>query len=182
MFEDEELYDDSTATPEETIPLADVIALTQELSDARQKAEENLAGWQRAQADFANIRRRLELDKADAIKYAEGELLIKLLWVLDDLDRALKHTPPELADNGWVQGMEGITRKFKGVLEAVGLKEISALGLAFDPTLHEAVACLPGADGIIIAEQDKGYLFKDRVLRPSRVVVGSGESTTEGPA
>jgi molecular chaperone GrpE len=71
--------------------------------------------------------------------------------------------------------MEGIARKFRGLLEVVGLKEIEALGCVFDPTLHEAVACLPGAEDVVIAEQEKGYLFKDRVLRPARVAVGSGE-------
>lgn len=177
MWEDEEKNDDLAEQPKGAESQADVTALRQELSEARQQAEEYLANWQRAQADFANIRRRLEQDKFEAIKYAEGNLIKELLLVLDDLDRAMKHTPPELMSEGWVQGMEGITRKFRGILEAVGLKEILALGLAFDPTLHEAVACLPGPEGLVIAEHEKGYRFKDRVLRPSRVAVGSGEPT-----
>ena len=175
MWEDEELHDNVTESPEEGCQPVDVAALEKELSEARQKADDYLAKLQRAQADFANIRRRLEQDKAEAIKYAEGELITKLLMVMDDLDRAMKHAPSELKGESWVQGMEGIVRKFKSVLAAVGLEEIAALGAAFDPTLHEAVACLPGPEGIVIAEHEKGYNFKDRVLRPSRVAVGSGE-------
>ncbi|MCL2149761.1 MAG: nucleotide exchange factor GrpE [Dehalococcoidia bacterium] len=178
MSEDEERYSD-TEQPEGDESLMDVATLTKELDDARQRAEDYLISWQRAQADFTNIRRRLEQDKAEAIKYAEGDLILKLLLVLDDLDRAMKHAPPDLKSDGWVQGMEGIARKFKGVLEGAGLEEIAAMGLAFDPTLHEAVACLPGPEGMVIAEHDKGYRFKDRVLRPSRVAVGSSEPAQE---
>jgi molecular chaperone GrpE len=166
---------DITERPEEIEPPVDVDRLKRELQEARQKAEEYLTGWQRAQADFNNFRRRLELDKADAIKYAEGELLLKLLLVQDDFDRAMKAIPPELKGDAWVQGMEGISRKFRNVLESVGLKDIVALGFGFDPNMHEAVAHLPGPDGMVIAEYDKGYKFKDRVLRPARVAVGSGE-------
>ncbi len=179
MLEDEVQFDDMTEQPEENGSSTDVATLKKALSEARQKADDYLTNWQRAQADFTNTRRRLEQDKAEAIKYAEGDLVLKLLMVLDDLDRAMKHLPPELKDEGWLQGMEGIARKFKSVLEAAGLKEIVALGFAFDPTMHEAVACLPGPEGMVVAEHAKGYHFKDRVLRPSRVAVGSGEPGAE---
>ena len=179
MWEDEEKYDNVTEQPEVAESKADISVLQKELDEARQKAEEHLNSWQRAQADFTNIRRRLEQDKAEAIKYAESDLILKLLLVLDDLGRAMHHTPPALKDEAWVQGMEGIIRKFKGIMDAVGLVEIPAMGLAFDPNLHEAVACLPGPEGTIIAEHEKGYYFKDRILRPSRVTVGSGEPAEE---
>jgi molecular chaperone GrpE len=163
-----------TERPEEIEPPVDIEKLKKELQEARERAEEYLTNWQRAQADFTNFRRRLELDKAEAIKYAEGELLQKLLLVQDDFDRAIKAIPPELKGDAWVQGMEGISRKFGNVLESVGLKEIAALGFGFDPNMHEAVAHLPGPEDMVIAEYAKGYRFKDRVLRPSRVAVGSG--------
>ena len=166
---------DITERPEEIEPPVDIEKLKKEAQEARQKSEEYLANWQRAQADFNNFRRRLELDKADAIKYAEGELLQKLLLVQDDFDRAMKAVPPDLKEDAWVQGMEGIARKFRNVLESVGLKEIMALGFGFDPNMHEAVAHLPGPEDMVIAEYAKGYRFKDRVLRPARVAVGSGE-------
>jgi len=175
----EERHGDMTERPEEIEAPVDIAALRKELNDARARAEEYLASWQRAQADFANFRRRLEQDKAEAIKYAEGEMMLKLLLVLDDMDRAMKAVPCELKDNSWVAGMDGISRKFRSVMEAVGLKEITALGFAFDPTMHEAVAHLPGPENMVVAEYEKGYRFKDRVLRATRVAVGSGEKMDE---
>ena len=179
MWDDEERHGDMTERPEEIEPPVDIAALKKELNEARQKAEEHLLSWQRAQADFTNARRRIEQDKQEAIKYAEGELLSKMLLVQDDLDRAMKAVPPELKDNPWVQGIGGIARKFKSVMEGVGLKEISCLGYAFDPAVHEACAHLAGPEGMIVAEYEKGFRFKDRVLRPPRVAVGSGEEMKE---
>jgi len=178
MYADER-HGDITERPEEIEGPVDVAALKKELNEARSKAEECLKNWQRAQADFTNFRRRLEQDKADSIKYAEGEMMLKLLLVTDDMDRAMKAVPCELKDNAWVAGMDGIARKFRNVMEAVGLKEITALGFAFDPTMHEAVAHLPGPENMVVAEYEKGYRFKDRVLRPTRVAVGSGEKMAE---
>ena len=171
----EELYGDITERPEELEGPVDIAGLRKELNETRQKLDETLASWQRAQADFTNIRRRLEQEKADSIKYAEADLLTKLLPVLDDMERALKAVPSELKDNSWVQGMASITRKLRSTMEAAGLKEICALGFAFDPTVHEACAHVPGPEGMVIAEYEKGYRYKDRVLRAPRVAVGSGE-------
>jgi molecular chaperone GrpE len=179
MPDNEESYGDITERPEEIEGPVDIAGLRRELNETRRKLEEALAGWQRAQADFTNIRRRLEQDKSESIKYAEGELILKLLMVLDDMDRAMKSVPVEMKDNGWVAGMAGIARKFRNALEAVGLKEMSVLGFAFDPNMHEAVAHLPGPEGMVVAEYEKGYRFKDRVLRPARVAVGSGEKMKE---
>ncbi len=177
--QDDQFYGDITERPEEIEGPVDIGGLRKELNETRARLEETKASWQRAQADFTNIRRRLEQEKADSVKYAEADLLVKLLPVLDDMERALKAVPPELKDNSWVQGMASITRKLRSALEAAGLKEICALGFAFDPTLHEACAHLPGPEGMVVAEYEKGYRFKDRVLRPPRVAVGSGEKMKE---
>ena len=174
-MQDEESYGEMTERPEEIEGPVDVAGLRRELNETRQKLDETMTSWQRAQADFTNVRRRLEQEKADSIKFAEVDLLTKLLPVLDDMERALKAVPPELKDNAWTQGMASITRKFRSALEVAGLKEVCALGFAFDPTLHEACAHLPGPEGMVVAEYEKGYRFKDRVLRPPRVAVGSGE-------
>jgi molecular chaperone GrpE len=174
-----ESYGNLTERPEEIEGPIDVPGLRKELNETRQKLEDTMASWQRAQADFTNIRKRLEQDKADAIKYAEGDLLIKLLPILDDMERALKAVSPILKDDAWVQGIAGIARKFRSAMESVGLKEICALGFAFDPTMHEACAHLPGPEGMVIGEYEKGYQFKDRILRAPRVAVGSGEKVYE---
>src|SRR5512139_148337 len=114
--QNEDFYGDITERPEEIEGPVDIAGIRKELNETRQKLEDTLASWQRAQADFTNIRRRLEQEKADSIKYAETELIVKLLPVLDDMERALKAVPPELKDNSWVQGMAGITRKLRSAL------------------------------------------------------------------
>ncbi len=163
--------------PEEIAPPVDAAALEQQLSEAKARADEYLANWQRAQADFQNFRRRLEQDRLEFVKYAESDVLLRLLPILDDFDRALRGMPPELKGNPWVEGMEGIARKFWSTLEAVGLTPIPALGLPFDPTVHEAMMHVPGPADRVMAEYERGYKLKDKVLRPARVAVGNGEPT-----
>ena len=179
MANEEEGGREVNERPEELEGPVDVAALRQQLREANTKAEEYLLSWQRAQADFQNLRRRLEQDKLDYVKYAEGDVIKKLLPILDDMDRALRHTPPELKSNAWAQGMDGIFRKFRGTLEGIGLAPIPSLGLPFDPAVHEAVMHVPGPSEMVMAEYERGYKLKERVLRPARVAVGNGEEATE---
>ena len=173
-FEDMEQHTDITERPEELSPPADVNALKQSLIEARAKAQEYLEGWQRGQADFANYKKRLEQDKIDAIKYANGGLILKILPVLDDFERAIEAVPPSMAKELWVGGINGIARKLESTLEASGLTRIKAQGEFFDPSLHEAVGSAPGAEGMVVREVGKGYKLNERVLRTARVLVGSG--------
>jgi molecular chaperone GrpE len=168
-----------SAGSEETAVPADEAVLRQELAEARAKAEEYLLSWQRAQADFTNFRRRLEQDKVEFAKYAESDILLRLLPILDDLDRASRSVPEDLRGNPWAQGMEGIARKFRASLEAAGLTPINALGQQFDPAIHEAMMHVPGPADRVMSEYERGYKFKDRVLRPARVAVGNGEPVSD---
>jgi molecular chaperone GrpE len=95
--------------------------------------------------------------------------------VLDDLERAFAAIPQELAEANWVKGIRLIERKLWTVLEMQGLLQIKALGEPFDPRFHEAVRQEKGKDGIVVEEIQKGYKFRDRVIRPSKVAVGNGE-------
>ena len=153
----------------------DVEALKQALAEERTRAETNLAGWQRAQADFANYKRWTEQEKEEIGRFANSMLVVNLLPVLDDLERALDSISDELAEFGWVDGIRLIERKFRGILETQGLSSIKAVGELFDPYLHEAVRQDKGEEGMVVEELQKGYKFCDRVIRPSRVVVGNGE-------
>jgi molecular chaperone GrpE len=166
--EHQEIEDSQPASP-------DTAELEKALEEARKKAEEYLASWQRTQADFVNYRRRAEQEKQDLGKYANGNLFCDILPVLDDLERALNHIPEEYAKNDWVEGVRLVERKFRGILEKQGVKPVCALGMAFDPKLHEAIKQEKGPEGAVIAEVQKGYTLGDRLLRPSRVIVGSGE-------
>jgi molecular chaperone GrpE len=149
--------------------------LEQALAEEKKRAEDYLAKWQRAQADFINLKRRNEQERAEVIKIANSELARAILPVLDDLTRALEHVDGPLFDDNWVEGISLIERKLRASLDSQGIREIKALGEKFDPNLHEAAMHSKGPEGIVTEEIQKGYMLHDRVIRPSIVVVGNGE-------
>ena len=159
----------------EVAEIEDIEKLKQALAEERARAEANLAGWQRAQADFINYRRRSEQEKEETSKFANGLLMFSLLPILDDLERAFASVPPKLDKLGWVDGIRLIERKLRSTLEAQGLSLIKAIDEPFDPNLHEAVRQDKGKEGIVVEELQRGYKFHDRVIRPSKVVVGNGQ-------
>ncbi len=157
----------------------DVEALKQTIAEEKTTAETNMAGWQRAQADFVNYKRRTEQEKEDLGRFANATLIISLLPILDDLERAFTSVPHNLAKLSWVDGIRLIERKLRAFLEAQGLSSIETLGEPFDPNLHEAAMHGKGKEGIVIDELQKGYKLHDRIIRPATVVVGNGEEDLE---
>lgn len=146
------------------------------LAEIKQKAEEYLASWQRTQADFINYKRHVEQERLENAKYANSKLILSILPVVDDFDRALESFDTKTSKSDWAEGIKLIVRKLKTTLESIGVSPIEALGEPFDPNLHEAVMHSTGEDGIVIEEVKKGYKLHDRVIRPSHVIVGNGES------
>ena len=171
--EEKENNENPESAPEELPEATPVI--DEALAAEKKRAEEFLASWQRVQADFINYKRRVEQERLDFNSYANANLCNSILPVVDDLERALAHIPEEYAKTDWVEGVRLVEKKFKTVLEGQGVKPICALGMAFDPNLHEAIKHEKGKEGMIIAEYQKGYMINDKLLRPSRVGVGSGE-------
>ncbi len=168
----EEIYNE----PEpETIEIEDVESLKQALAEEKGKAEEYLTNWQRAQADFINYKRRTEQERQEFNSYATANLILSLLPVIDDLERALDAVPPKYKKHDWVEGVRLVAHKFKTILEGQGVKPIKAVGEAFDPNYHEALRQDKGEEGIVVEEFQKGYMMHDKLLRPARVVVGNGE-------
>lgn len=155
--------------------LEDVESLKNALAQEKAKGEDYLANWQRAQADFVNYKRRVEQERNETTKFANAMLVLNLLPVLDDLERALENVSTKLAGFTWVEGIRLIYRKLQAVLEGHGLTEIKALGQPFDPNLHEAVLYGEGEEGIVIEELQKGYKLHERVLRPTMVKVGGSK-------
>ena len=153
----------------------DIESLKKALAEEKAKAESYLANWQRAQADFINYKRRIEQEKWETIKCANTDLICSLLPAVDDLERALASIPPDPDKDSWLDGIRLIERKLDTCLEAQGLTPIKSLGEPFDPNFHEAVRQDTGEEGIVIEEIQKGYKLNDRVIRPSKVVVGNGE-------
>jgi molecular chaperone GrpE len=151
--------------------------LKDELEKAQAKAAEYLDGWQRARADLANYRKRIEKDQAEYSKVATNALIFRLLPVLDDFQRAFQTLPSNLHGLTWIDGIALIERKLNTILEAEGLTSIESVNQPFDPTLHEAVISEESSDdedGQVIAELQKGYKLHDRVLRPAMVKVAKG--------
>jgi molecular chaperone GrpE len=154
----------------------DVEGLRRALAEEEEKAERYLASWQRCQADLENLRKRSEQERSETVEFANTVLLLELLPILDDFDRALASVPAEADEQNWTKGIRLIYNKLKTVLEAQGLAEIRAKGELFDPYLHEAAGQMDGEDGIVVEEIRKGYRFRDKLLRPSMVMVGAGDN------
>lgn len=136
--------------------------------------EEYLDGWQRARADFANYKKRIEREQREAYRRAAGDILTRYLGIIDDLERAMKDRPTEGEAAGWADGVELIYRKFRSVLEAEGVELIEALGQPFDPTFHEAISHEESDEqqaGYVIEVLQQGYRMGDQVLRPALVRV-----------
>jgi molecular chaperone GrpE len=169
--------------PEQAEPgiteIEDIETLKKVLAEERAKAEDYLANWKRAQADFVNYKRRSELDREANSRFANSVLILNLLPVLDDLQRALHSVPPRLAKLSWVDGVRLIERKFGAALEAQGLTPIKARGEPFDPNLHQAMMRSRGREGMVVRELQRGYKLHDRVLRPAMVAVGGGEQLAD---
>ncbi|NQT73251.1 MAG: nucleotide exchange factor GrpE [Chloroflexi bacterium] len=162
---------------EEQIAEEDQCEEEQPVQTDKEQAEQYLANWQRSQADFANFKKRTEQERGEFAKFANSLLMCNLLPVIDDFERALD-TSSEAADSGWVEGIELIYRKMLTELENRGLFEIDAYGKDFDPNFHQAVLYEEGEEGKVIEELQKGYMLHDRLLRPTMVKVGKGNSDT----
>lgn len=175
------IEDDQAPEPAEPgiTEIEDIETLKKVLAEERAKAEGYLANWKRAQADFVNYKRRSELDREANSRFANSVLILNLLPVLDDLQRALNSVPPRLAKLSWVDGVRLIERKFRAALEAQGLTPIKARGEPFDPNLHQAMMRSRGREGMVVRELQRGYKLHDRVLRPAMVAVGGGEQLAE---
>ena len=152
----------------------DAQELTAEMERIRSERQEFLDGWQRARAEFANYRKRVEREQEEARSRIAGETLVRVLAIMDDLDRALRDRPAEPEAAAWAEGIELIYRKFQALLEAEGVQLIQAEGQAFDPSLHEALSHEESeahAEGQVIEVVQRGYRIGDRVLRPALVRV-----------
>ena len=148
--------------------------LQEELERAKAQAAEYLEGWQRAQAEFSNYKKRQETERAGMITRANATLLHKLLPVVDDFERALATQPASLSQLTWCEGVFLIKHKLDAILESEGVKPIKTEGQVFDPYYHEAVTYEEVAgyeEGQIIGEVQRGYILGERVLRPALVRV-----------
>jgi molecular chaperone GrpE len=173
--EQEELEEneaEALAMPEDVEPLSiEIDNLKKRLAEAESKTSEYKDNWLRSQAEFQNYRKRIDRDNEMMYVSMKGDILKKVLPILDDLERALQNRP---AGDAWANGIELVARKFQNILESEGLKKIEALGAEFDPNFHEAISheAADGAkSGHVIGVVQNGYMLGDRVIRPAMVRV-----------
>jgi len=136
----------------------------------------------RLAAETENYKKRSERDKADFLKRANESLLRDLLPVLDGLERAAAHAQEQNGAQGVAEGLGLLQQEFWKVLERYGLEKVEALGLPFNPEVHEAMMQQddPEAEeNTVLIELQKGYLFQGRLLRPAMVVVSKRPATAE---
>ena len=144
-----------------------------ELEQAQAQATEYLQGWQRAKADYANLKRESETRALELTRYANTELLKELLPLVDYFKHALQAVPPEQKGLPWVEGIQHIQSKLEQVLAYYGVKELEVVGEKFDPAFHEAAAEVESTEppGTIVEEVRTGFMLHDKLLQPARVKV-----------
>lgn len=128
----------------------------------------------RLQAEFENYVKRIEKDRAELIHFAGEKIILKLLIVVDDFERAIEQMKKTSAPQQFVDGIEMVSKEFHKVLSAEGLQGIEAKGKKFDPYLHEVVTCVcrdDCAENTIVEEVQKGYLLGSRAIRYSKVII-----------
>ena len=175
MEDDEVVVDDADTVVEQSVEAeleeAEVVAETNPLTEAIQRAEAAEKEITYRDAEIQNVRKRLMSEKATAIQYGGMGMARKMLGVLGDIDRALSVKEDE--------GLSLIRSKMGSELTSDGVSKIEAKGQKFDPTKMEAITTLPTSDDFpanqVIDELEAGYMYKDRVLIPARVVVASDQ-------
>ena len=139
----------------------------------------------RAQADLANYRRRVEEEREEHHRAVAGRFVMKLLPILDDLQRALDNTPADAKEEPWIEGIRLIERSVQSVLASEGVSQMDgAEGQPFDPREHEAVFSVDTEDreeGTVVSVVRRGYRHHGKVLRPAQVSLAQRKSTEQGP-
>ncbi len=167
--------DDPPATQTEPVELP----LEGQLAQAKEEADKFRNNWHRAEADFQNYKKRTDQERDELRRFGSVSIVINLLPVLDDFERAFGSLDARLAGLSWFDGILLIYRKLNQLLENNGVTPIQTEGETFDPRFHEAVAHVDGEEGKVLSEVQRGYKLHDRVLRPAMVVVGKGTEEEE---
>jgi molecular chaperone GrpE len=143
--------------------------------DLQARVDELTGDLQRLRADFENYRKRVDNEKTQLTELTKAATIMKLLPIIDTVERAITHMPAELADNSWAQGIAGLAKNLDKSLGELGLKRIPAAeGTPFNPAHHEAVVMDEEAQGdqeVIAEELRPGYSLAGTVVRPSMVKV-----------
>jgi molecular chaperone GrpE len=176
----EEAQQENELQPNENTNVEDVKSEIEELS-SEEKLKEEIAHLNdrfiRLYAEFDNYKRRTSKERIELLQTAGKDVIISLLPVLDDFERAEKATANATDIAAVKEGISLINNKLKGILSQKGLKEMETIGSVFDADFQEAVTNIPAPSddlkGKVVDELEKGYLLNDKVIRFAKVVVGA---------
>lgn len=145
-----------------------------ELDQLKEEVNRNLAGWQRAQADYANFKKEMEKRQGEMMKFANAAFMSEVLPVYSHFKLALDHIPQDERKKDWVVGILQIKKQFQDFLKKYKIEEIKTVGEKFDHQYHEAVAFEEAKgynEGQIFEEVQPGYLVEGQILNPAKVKV-----------
>ncbi len=165
----------SSETETITVTVEDELAMLRtQLQEKDAEAKANYDVFLRERADLENFKRRMQRDKAEALRFANEPVIRDLLPILDNLERAVAHAQGGSNSQSLVDGVSLVLRSFLDMIEKHGVSRVSAKGQLFDPAKHEAMAQVDNvevAPNTVVDEYAPAYLLHDRLLRPALVVV-----------
>lgn len=179
MHENEEIPE--LAAPVEEGIADRIIQLEEELARKEAEAASNWDKFVRERADLENYRKRAQREKEDLLKYGNEALLLEILPVIDNMERALTHVDEE-SMAAVVEGIELTLSMLLSAIKKFGVTPIEAKGKMFDPAYHQAMTQVESADhapNSVVDEFQKGYMLNDRLLRPAMVSVASGQKKSD---
>ena len=128
----------------------------------------------RAKADLINYRKRKDDEVSNLLKYANADIIISLLGVIDNFERVINNKTDSEELNSYLEGFRLIYNQVKDILIANDVKEIDAIGKEFDPMFHQSISVRKDEtkeSGVVLEVYQKGYTYKDKVLRPAMVII-----------
>ena len=144
------------------------------LRELEKQKDEYLAGWQRSRADFLNYKKEEAVKIGEILKYANEDLVLEILPILDSFDLVEKQLPENLHNNEYIKGIFQIKNQLKNFLKNQKIEEIQTVGEKFDPNFQEVVEEVTVEDkesGIVVEETQRGYVMNGKLLRPARVKI-----------
>lgn len=170
-------------TNEDVSGVAPTDGVTADVEKLQQERQEYLEGWKRALADYDNLKKANERDRADQVRYAVGDFVRTLLPVMDSWSKAEAHRPSPKEDGTpdsatclqWMEGMSHVRKQFESALAKAGVMPINEANVPFDPNLHEAMMMQSAPEGVaahtVLKILEPGVKLHDRILKPAKVIV-----------
>jgi len=159
---------------EQTESGSELEKLTEALAEEKKRSEEYLTRMKYMQADFENLKKRMDRQMEEVKKYSNERIIIELLEIVDELETAIKASHNSDSKETVIQGVEMTLKKLRKILEKEGISPIECVGKPFDPSKHNAVARIEKKDAdecTVVEEVRKGYAMRENVIRPSIVKV-----------